>query len=116
MAENRWQDAADGLATTIEAFPDEGRYMPALVEKLEACGGNLKGGDSVVSDFFMKRYLPKIPRYRGNDPSDYCIAMYERAIAYFEKQGEAANATKIRSDLAALKNGRPGKPTIIRVK
>ena len=42
--QKQWLPAAKGLSQTINKFPDEGRYVPQMMTKLQEACGQFKGG------------------------------------------------------------------------
>ena len=89
--------AMQGLAVTLKTFPDEGRYVPRLLDRLEKlCGDDAKMLQQLVQ--FHIEFLPTIPQKRGSRASKYCMKMYERAIQFFTKHGvtEWANAYQLK--------------------
>jgi hypothetical protein len=98
------KEAIAGLAVTIKRFPDEGRYVPRLLDKLETVCERVKGADAQLLSFYQE-FLPLIPRKRGDSPSTYCVAMHERAIARFKAAGHLAAAQVCELQLAQVKLG-----------
>ena len=87
LKEGRSDEVIEGLAFTIKKFPDEGRYVPKLLDKLEKVCEGTKGADQVLLQFYLE-FIPQIPQQRGNEPSPYCMRMLERAIAKFNAAGQ----------------------------
>lgn len=102
MEEGRTKEVIDGLAFTIKKFPDEGRYVPRLLDKLEKVCGGVKGADQQLLRFYQE-FIPLIPQKRGNDPSPYCMRMLERAIEKFTSAGQAPQAQGFALQLATLR-------------
>lgn len=102
LEDGRAKDVIDGLAFTIKKFPDEGRYVPKLLDKLESVCEGVKGADQQLLRFYQE-FIPLIPQKRGNDPSPYCMRMLERAIAKFTAAGQAQQAQGFAVQLAALR-------------
>ena len=103
VEEDRQKDAILGLAASIMRFPDEGRYVPEMLDRLEELCDKIEGAEVDVMNFYAQ-FLPRIPTSRGSRPSEYCIDMYNRAIAKFRAYGQEAAAQKIEMQLAALKS------------
>jgi hypothetical protein len=101
------KEAATGLAATVEKFPAEGRYVPKLMDKLDEACKQFKGGSDLLAGFYL-RLLPKVPTKRGDEPSKYCIALYEKAIAFFKEQKKPKEAEALANALARIRLG--GKP------
>jgi hypothetical protein len=96
--------AAEGLAFTIRKFPTEGRYVPKLMEKLQEVCKSYKGGTDLLGKFYLE-VLPSIPRKRGDEPSAYCIKMYEQAIAFFKENQKDKVATALETELDRVRRG-----------
>jgi putative Ig domain-containing protein len=96
------KDAILGLAAAIMRFPDEGSFVPLMLDRMEELCGEFEGTEKDVMNFYG-RFLPQIPTKRGSSPSQYCVAMYERAIALFRKYDQEPFAQQIEMQLAALK-------------
>ena len=103
VAENKQLAAAEGLGITIKKFPDEGRYVPKMLDQLEAICKNLKGASDLLNVFYQE-ILPMIPKTRGDAPSIYCMKMYQRGAARFREQGLTQLAQVYDKELAALKS------------
>ena len=96
------KEVIDGLAFTIKRFPEEGRYVPKLLDKLESVCQDVKGANQQLLRFYQE-FIPLIPQKRGNEPSPYCMRMLERAIDKFNAAGQLPQAQVFASQLAALK-------------
>jgi hypothetical protein len=105
VAAGRQMDAIEGLAFTIRKFPQEGRYVPKILDKLETLCAGTKDADAKLVQFYTE-FLPAIPQMRGKDPSDYCMDMFKRGIALFERTGETQLAESCRAELELIKAGK----------
>ena len=94
--------AANLLADGIQRHPDEGRFVPKVLDEVERLCRTIENGDQVLIPF-LASFLPKIPQNRGRDPSKYCMQMYERAIASFQEAGRADLAARYQAELTKLK-------------
>jgi hypothetical protein len=105
----KYADAANGIASTIRKFPDEGRYVPKMMEKLqEICKHKeFKGGTELLGKFYQE-LLPVIKPSRAGEVSQYCVNMYEQAIAFFKENKKDKVATELESKLATIKRGKGG--------
>jgi hypothetical protein len=95
------REAIQGLAYTIKKFPGEGRYVPRMLDKLEALAKNFKGGDADVVQFYQE-FLPLVPQKRDKTPTSYCLKMYRRAIERFKQAGQVVLAQTWSAQLALL--------------
>ncbi|MHB8903452.1 MAG: hypothetical protein ACYC6Y_32205, partial [Thermoguttaceae bacterium] len=102
-------DAVRGLAASILRFPDEGRYVPSMLDRLEELSDRVGAAGPEIMDFY-RRFLPLIPVRRGSRPTPYCMEMYERAIQRFRKYGQEPAAQQLELQLAALKAVGPDTP------
>lgn len=105
VAEQRPLDAALGLAYTVKRFPDEGRYVPRLLDKLEElCEGIKDGGPHLVK--FYTEFLPLVPKRRGDAPIPYAIRVFERAAEVFTRHHQPQLAAAARAEGERLKAGK----------
>jgi hypothetical protein len=102
VADERHREAVEALAPAILIFPDEGRYVPRMLDKLEELCGDVEGAQQQLV-LLYQQLLPKIPQKRGDRPSDYCMEMYERGIKLFREAGLLPLAQTYEAQLAALK-------------
>ncbi len=93
--------AANLLAQGIQQFPDEGRFVPKVLDELEKLCQSIEDGEQVLIPFYAS-FLPKIPQKRSGDPSKYCMNMYKRAIAKFQAAGRADLAGRYQIELTKL--------------
>ena len=101
-----YKKAADGIAATCLKFPDEGRYVPKMMTRLQEICKEYKGtpagnGTKLLADFYVK-FLPLIPKRRGDEVSKYCVAMYEQGVEYLQSNGRLADAARLKLQLAAV--------------
>jgi hypothetical protein len=99
-------DAIGSLSTAVMLFPDEGRYVPKMLDKLDALCKDDKSAEERLAKFYIQ-FLPKIPKMRGDEPSDYCLAMYQRGIDCFNRAGMADFSKKYRILWKLLENEKP---------
>jgi hypothetical protein len=111
VEQKRAKAAATGLAFTIEKFPNEGRYVPKLMTRLEDVCRELPDGPKLLMDFYL-RVLPKIPPTRGGEVSQYCVKMYEQAIKFLTENRQLLPKDKkdtlipqLEARLAQIKTG-----------
>lgn len=94
--------AADGLAQTIRKFPDEGRYVPKMMTKLQEVCAAYKGGTDLLAKFYLD-VLPHISPTRGDEVSEYCVKMYQQAVDFYRKTGKAKEADAVEAVLRRIK-------------
>ncbi len=113
VADERYKEAVQGLGFTIKKFPDEGRYVPKMLDKLEdICGKHPFPHVKELLAEFYQDLLPKIPATRGQSPSTFCKEMYKRAIERFKSLGRDDLATQYGVLLARLEAGPPQGATV----
>jgi len=96
--------AINGLAAMIKAFPNEGRYVPRMLDRLEAiCQGHDELTPQLLA--FYTQFLPTIKQMRGDRPSKYCMEMFERGIQRFQAAGQQQLAQTYSMQLALIKAG-----------
>jgi hypothetical protein len=103
--QKQWLTAAKGLTQTINKFPAEGRYVPKLMTKLREACGEFKAGNDFLSKFYLE-VLARIPPTRGDEPSKYCISMYEQAIEFFKEQKRDRTVAELEGQLRAIRAGK----------
>lgn len=100
-ADKRSRDAVETLAASILVFPDEGRYVPRMLDKLEqVCPKDPRSQQQLIQ--FYQQFLPKIPQKRGDSPSEYCVQMYKRGIQRFQEAGLTQVVQLYQAQLAKL--------------
>jgi len=97
-------EAVEGLAATIVAFPDEGRYVPRMLDRIDKICESDEALNSQLVEFYAK-FLPLVPKYRKSTPSKYCVATFERAIKLFEESGDQEMTAVAKKELADIKSG-----------
>ena len=106
LEEKRETEAIQGLAITVKKFPAEGELVPRLLDRIELiCASDPKSGPQLVQ--FYTQFLPLIPQKRGNRPSEYCLEMYQRAIALFQKNNQPQLAQVLQVELAKIQGVPP---------
>jgi hypothetical protein len=100
----KFQDAANGIANTIRKFPDEGRYVPKMMEKLQEVCKQYKGGTDLLGSFYLE-LLPHIKPSRAGEVSKYCVNMYKQAIAFFQENKKDMIAADLSNKLAKIERG-----------
>lgn len=102
LVENeRSDEAIQALATAVQRYPDEGNYVPKMLDRLEELAGKIDGSEAAIVQFYAT-FLPKIPQKRGDSPSEYCIAMYQRGISLFQSAGQTQLAQQYSAALTTL--------------
>lgn len=97
--------AFNGLAGTVRKFPDEGRYVPKMVTRMQEVAKDIKGGDALMAKFWLE-LLPKVPARRGNEVSEYCVKLHQQAVAYLKETNKPKELAVAEQSLAKVKGGK----------
>jgi hypothetical protein len=103
--QKQYLTAAKGLTQTINKFPAEGRYVPKMMTRLREACAQFKAGNDFLGKFYLE-VLARIPPTRGDEPSKYCISMYEQAIEFFKEQKRDRTVAELEGQLRAIKAGK----------
>ena len=96
--EKKWTLSATGLSQTIKKFPDEGRYVPKMLDKLKEDCDQFNGGKEYLSKTYLE-LLRKMNPKRGTEVTKYFVKTSGDALAFFQaekKTKEAAEIERIR--------------------
>jgi hypothetical protein len=96
--EKKWSIAATGLKQTIIKFPDEGRYVPKMLEKLKESCGQFNGGKEYLAKAYLE-LMRKVNPKRGDEVTKYFQQVSAEALAFLKeakKSKEAAEVEQIR--------------------
>jgi len=107
VEDEQYKQAIAGLAFTIMKFPEEGRYVPKMLDKLQEICTQVPAMEAQLA-LFYRNFLPKVPQMRQSRPSNYCMKVYERGIAVFLKNGLMELAQVYQMQLATLKAQKRG--------
>lgn len=105
LEEGKTKEVLAGLAYTIKKFPDEGVFVPKLLDKLEASAGDIKGSEPQILQLYQE-LLSLIPPRRGDSPSDFYMQMLKRAGARFEAAGQLQQAQAYAAELQKMKGAK----------
>jgi hypothetical protein len=97
--------AFNGLANTVRKFPDEGRYVPKMVTRMQEVAKDIKGGDNLMAKFYLE-ILPKVPARRGDEVSEYCVKLHKQAVAYLNDHNKPKEAKLVEQSLAKVTGGK----------
>jgi hypothetical protein len=100
LGENKqWGTAATGLGNTIKKFPNEGRYVPRMLDRLKAVCKEYPGGKDYLAKTYVELIRTVDPK-RGNEVTEYFVKLSGEALAHLQaekKTKEAAEVERIRS-------------------
>ena len=94
--------AFNGLAQTVRKFPDEGRYVPQMVTRMQEVSKEIPGGNNLMAKFYLE-ILPKVPARRGDEVSEYCVKLHEQAVAYLKDAKKTKELATVEQSLARVK-------------
>jgi len=92
--EKKFTIAATGLAHTIKKFPDEGRYVPKMMDKLKESCRNFTSGKEYLGKTYLELLRTMNPR-RGNEVTKYFAKMSADALAFFREAKKSKEATEV---------------------
>ncbi|MEM9701284.1 MAG: transglycosylase domain-containing protein, partial [Planctomycetota bacterium] len=90
VAQERTEEAIQTMFAAIMNYADEGLYVPDALDRLSQFEAVTP---EMLANFYYE-FVQEIPPTRGNDPSEYAVAMHKRGVEIAEE----AN----RDDLAAF--------------
>jgi hypothetical protein len=94
--------AFNGLANTVRKFPDEGRYVPRMVTRMQEVAKDVKGGENQMAKFYLE-ILPRVPARRGDEVSAYCVKLHEQAVEYLKEAKKPKEAAAVEQSLARVR-------------
>lgn len=97
-----FKKAFDGLAVTVRKFPEEGRYVPRMVTRMQEVAKDIKGGPDLMAKFYLE-ILPRVPARRGDEVSTYCVKLHEQAIAYLKDCNKPKETAAVAQMLSRVK-------------
>jgi len=97
--------AFNGLAFTVRKFPDEGRYVPRMISRMQEVAKDIKGGDNLMARFYLE-ILPRVPARRGDEVSEYCVKLHQQAIDYLQEAKKPKEAAAVEQSLARVKGAK----------
>lgn len=95
--EKKWSLAATGLSQTLKKFPDEGRYVPKLLEKMTKVCTEFPGG----TDYMAKTYVELVKKMnpvRGDEIVRHFSKTSREALTYLrinKKKKEAEEVERV---------------------
>jgi hypothetical protein len=85
-------EAIEVLASCALEYPDEGRIIPGILDKIDSLGSTLPKPKGAKSENglvkFYEAYLPRYFKAQGTKPSKYTQRMFDRAVKVFTDNGE----------------------------
>ena len=76
-----------------------------MMTKLQEACAQFKDGNQFLGKFYLD-VLARIPPTRGDEPSKYCVSMYEQAIEFFKGQKREKVAGELENQLRLVKAGK----------
>jgi hypothetical protein len=92
--EKKWTLAAQGLTQTIKKFPNEGRYIPKLVDELKKVCGEFGGGTNHMAKTYVELVRLMNP-HRGDEITKYYSKMSREALDYLRLEKKKKEADEV---------------------
>jgi hypothetical protein len=92
--DKKWTTSAAGLSQTIKKFPDEGRYVPKMLDKLKEDCDQFNGGKEYLSKTYLE-LLRKMNPKRGNEVTKYFVKTSGDALTFFQSEKKTKEAAEI---------------------
>ncbi|MBO0697248.1 MAG: hypothetical protein J2P46_02530 [Zavarzinella sp.] len=92
--EKKYSLAATGLSQTIKKFPDEGRYVPKMMDKLKENCKQFSAGKEYLGKTYLELLKTMNPK-RGNEVTKYFLKMSADALAFFKEEKKSKEAAEI---------------------
>jgi len=86
--------AATGLAYTIKKFPDEGRYVPKMMDKLKENCSQFSSGKEYLGKTYLELLKTMSPK-RGTEVTKYFLKMSADALAFFKAEKKTKEAAEV---------------------
>lgn len=84
VEQNQLADAARILGEMCLVFPNEGRFVPPMLNRMEQIYEQ-SGGKGQELAVFYANFLPQIDAKRGSAISEYCLSMHDRGSSAAQK-------------------------------
>lgn len=97
IAQKKWPTAADGLTTTINRFPTEGRYVPKMMLKMQEVSSQYKGGNDKLAKLYVDLVPKLLAYYGGDDLAKFHTELYKQALAFLEQNDMKKQAAELRA-------------------
>jgi len=95
MAEDKqWTLAAYGLAQTIKKFPNEGRYVPKMVDELKKVCGEFSTGKSYLAKTYLE-LIRTMRSNRGTEVTKYFDKISREALAFLREEKKKKEADEV---------------------
>lgn len=91
---------AKGLGDSIRKFPDEGRYIPKMLDAMKDVTSNYKAGKDTMSTLYVD-LANKVSAKRGDEVSKYYTKLVTDAIAYTKQENKKKEEDLIRKAVQA---------------
>ena len=92
----QWAAAATGLSNTIKKFPNEGRYIPRLLDKLKDVCKEFPGGKEYLAKTYLE-LMHKVEPRRGDEVTKYFVKLSGDALAFFQAEKKPKEAAEVES-------------------
>lgn len=106
VEQSKHTSALTGLTVSVKKFPNEGRYVPKMMKKMEEVAPSVKGGPAQVAQVYVD-LIPGMVVYYRSDNNVYYNKMRDQARMFFEqnnlKQATTTLDARILQARASLK-------------
>lgn len=99
------KDAMTLLMQCASSFPDEGRYVPQLLDKIDLLGNTTPAMKKDLVAFYEK-FFPHALKHQGGKPVKYTTNLYNRTVKVFEEAKNPALAEAAKTSLDAYRSKR----------
>ena len=108
LDQERPNDAIETLAYCATSYPDEGRYLSRILDKIDA----ISAATPAAAPLLVKLYQELLPLYfkaQGGKPVKHTQRLYDRAVKVFTDNGEIKLADEAKTAYDAYKDKRKKK-------
>jgi hypothetical protein len=98
--EKKWVLAAQGLTQTIKKFPNEGRYVPKMVDELKKVCGEFNGGKNHLAKTYVELIKLMTPN-RGDEVTKYFDKMSHEALSFLREEKKKKEADEVEKIMRA---------------
>jgi hypothetical protein len=99
--EKKWVLAAQGLTQTIKKFPNEGRYVPKMVNELKKVCGEFNGGKHHLAKTYVDLIRLMTPN-RGDEITQYFDKMSHEALSFLREEKKKKEADEVEKIMRAV--------------
>jgi hypothetical protein len=94
VEDKQYTAAAYGLAQTIKKFPNEGRYVPKMVDELKKVCGEFSSGKSYLAKTYLE-LIRTMRANRGNEVTKYFDKISREALTFLREEKKKKEAEEV---------------------